>query len=115
MLLAQLAANKKFNREEQQVDWYSFYHNVLENVGWVAKDFKFVKYNSSNASFSMDKVAIELLAAIATDDELLVIKGTLDALKKLGEGSGIVEMFKTQSYKYKAGNFQVSAVTMQNN
>ena len=63
----------------------------------------------------MDKVAIELLAAIATDDELLVIKGTLDALKKLGEGSGIVEMFKTQSYKYKAGNFQVSAVTMQNN
>src|SRR5690349_9812246 len=33
VLLAQLAANTKFNRETQTRDWYDFFRTVLENVG----------------------------------------------------------------------------------
>ena len=35
-LLAQLAANKKYDRKTQHDEWYTFYMKVLENVGWVA-------------------------------------------------------------------------------
>ena len=36
-LLAQLAANKKHDREKQTDAWYQTYAEVLGNIGWVIK------------------------------------------------------------------------------
>lgn len=69
MLLAQLAANKKIDREEQTKERYSYYSNVLQNVGWIIQEMQFAKYNTTDATFTMDKVALELLAQIAGQAE----------------------------------------------
>lgn len=66
-LLAQLGANKKYDREEQTVKWYKFYRDVLENVAWVVGDFDFTKFKSGSTTFDVDEVVIELLGAIATE------------------------------------------------
>jgi hypothetical protein len=34
-LLAQLAANKKYDRERDTLNWYTFYRSVLEQLGWI--------------------------------------------------------------------------------
>ncbi|NJN74880.1 MAG: hypothetical protein HC799_19910 [Limnothrix sp. RL_2_0] len=65
-LLAQLAANKKFDREKDTEQWYKFYREVLENVGWVIQEFDFQRYAPSGATFEMNKVVLDILAAIAT-------------------------------------------------
>ena len=63
-LLAQLAANKKFDREQDSRNWYTFYKTVLENVGWTLQGFGFTQFNVSGGSFSCDKAVLEILTAI---------------------------------------------------
>lgn len=106
-LLAQLAANQKYDREKDTTNWYSFYRNVLENVGWVIQNFSFTKYNSQNASFTMDKVVLEILAAVASGDEIAVVQATNDALKKLKQNDGRLVLFETSSHSASSGNFQI--------
>jgi hypothetical protein len=74
MLLAQLAANKKFDREADTVGWYGFYHDVLENLGWVVQQFAFSKYDVAGSTVTVDKVVREVLAAIATENGAAVVK-----------------------------------------
>lgn len=108
-LLAQLAANKKFDRENDTENWYKFYRNVLENVGWVIQEFNFQKYAASGATFSINKVVLEILAAIATQNELAVITTTMNALKSLSDKDDRLVLFDSQSYPASSGNFQISA------
>lgn len=49
-LLAQLAANKKYDRESDTDKWYKEYTNVMQMLGWVMQGFKFGRYKSSAAS-----------------------------------------------------------------
>lgn len=37
-LLAQLAANKKHDREKDAINWYRFYRSVLQHLGWSRTD-----------------------------------------------------------------------------
>jgi len=107
-LLAQLAANKKFDRENDTVNWYNFYKTVLENVGWTLQNFNFTKYNASGASFTMDKVVLDLIAAIATGDEVATLQATLDAMRALSNKDGRIVLFESSSSSASHGNFQIA-------
>lgn len=109
-LLAQLAANKKYDREKDTEKWYQFYREVLENVGWVIQKFDFQKYAPSGASFEMNKVVLEILAAIATQNQLAVVLATMQALKGLSDKDNRLVVFDRQSSSSSSGNFQVSTV-----
>ncbi len=113
-LLAQLAASKKYNRYEQADDWYKFYLHVLENIGWSAQGWDFKKYNASGATVTLSKVVLEILAAIATQDELAVITKSIEALKSLDQGDGTLTLFNQQSQKDKRGSFQIGIASEYN-
>jgi hypothetical protein len=108
-LLAQLAANKKYDREEQTVEWYKFYRTVLENVGWVVSGFNFTKFKGEGSTFTADKVIAEILKTIATREDKQVIDATIAALKALDDGDGRLIIWNQNSTKLKKGNFQISA------
>lgn len=108
-LLAQLAANKKYDRETHTVEWYKFYRDVLENVGWVVQAFDFVKYNASGTSFTVDAVIAEVLAAIATQNDKAIIDSTIKAVKALDKGDGRLSLWDDNSSKLDKGNFQIAA------
>jgi hypothetical protein len=113
-LLAQLAASKKYDREKQTEDWYKFYRTVLENVGWVAQDFTFQKFTpEAGGSFSVDDVVLKILAAIATNNELLVVTTALNALKNLSAGDRRLVLFETQGASQGGGNFQIATASDQ--
>ena len=41
-LLAQLAANKQYDRQNNVDQWYGYYKTVLEQVGWTVQNFEWV-------------------------------------------------------------------------
>lgn len=108
-LLAQLAANKAYDREKQTTEWYKKYREVLETVGWVLQEFDFTIFQTSGASFDVQEVVLKLLAAIATQDDIAVVTETLDAMKALSDEDGRVVLFNTASHSFHKGNFQVGA------
>jgi len=110
VLLAQLAANKKYNRETDTANWYTFYRSVLEYVGWVVPAFSFSRFSTDGARFTVDGVVVKLLQAIASEQEIAVIRSAIDALKALQDRDGRVVLFETQSHSAALGNFQISTV-----
>lgn len=110
-MLAQLAANKKYDRFTQAEDWYKFYTDVLGNIGWVMQSLKFDKYSSTQQDFKISQVVLQLLSALAGGDEELinVVKETLDGLAKSPEG---VTLFSSNSTSENHGNFQILPCTV---
>lgn len=113
-LLAQLAADKKFNRETQVMDWYGFYTNVLGKLGWTQQGFNWKKYEATQMSFTMDKVVLDIAKAALTGQELLVIAAALDAMSKLPEQDGKLRLFNHSASSDTEGNFQISVCTETN-
>ena len=116
-LLAQLAASKKYDRFIDPDKWYNVHIDVLRNVGWVLQDFKFEKYQSSQSSFKISQITVELLAALLAaligldlklteliPDLVEVLKATID---DLGKSSGAITLFGSSSASEKHGNFQI--------
>ena len=108
-LLAQLAANKKYDREQEAREWYKFYINVLENIGWVLQGFTFTKYQGAGGSLTCEKAVIDILSAVATGDQQAVVAATIDALKNLSSRDNRVVLFERESHNLHQGNFQISS------
>ena len=106
-LFSQLAAEYQYNRETETTQWYNYYANVMEKIGWVMQDFEFQHYQAGGGKFSMDKVVIEILSAIATGNEIAVAQEVLSALKNLADDDGRIVLFEHHSYNNQAGNFQI--------
>jgi hypothetical protein len=109
-LLAQLAADFRFDREDNPIDWTKFYVTVLGNVGFVAPSFQFRGLQSNQARFTMDAVIIRLLTSFLTGDELQTAQAAIDAVKALEDGDRRLVIFERNSVQQTAGNFQVDSV-----
>jgi hypothetical protein len=109
-LLAQLAANYQYDREEKPVEWYKFYRDVLENIAWVIMGFNWEQFKGSGTTLSVDEVVIKILAAIATQNDIAIIMETVEALKALSDGDDRVVLFNQESHSDKKGNFQIADV-----
>ena len=114
-LLAQLAANKAHDRENDTENWYKFYRNVLENVGWVLQEFTFDKFTTSAGDFTVDRVVLDILAAIATGDELASVLATINALKSLSDGDDRLVLYESSSHSASKGNFQIAPASESSN
>lgn len=106
-LLAQLAANKQCNRYTNIDLWYQLYIDTLEKVGWIAQDFKFSQYEVKGYSFKADKVILDVLQAIASENEIAIVKETLTALQALSDDDDRLVFFDSQSHHQSNGNFQI--------
>jgi hypothetical protein len=109
-LLAQLAANKKFERFKQTRQWYEFYTSVLANVGWVVPTFVYREYSPSGDIFIVSDAVIQILSAIATGDEMDILRTSLESLKDNPNNEGPLTLFENQSFPENLGNCQIFPV-----
>lgn len=109
-LLAQLAANVKFDPQQAPVEWTKYYRGVLENIGWVIPQFTFRQLTTSQARFTMDAVILKLITGLLTDNEIEAVKATIEALKNLDAGDGRIRIFSQNSTENRVGNFQLDTV-----
>jgi hypothetical protein len=110
-LLAQLAANKRFDRERDTENWYTFYRNALEQVGWVVRQQAgFSPFQTNNTSFTADEVIITFMKTVAGEDEVTGLQAALKALKSLDGRDRRVLLFECGSHSARNGNFQISTI-----
>jgi hypothetical protein len=109
-LLAQLAANYRYNRTEDPFNWSNYYSQVLENLAWVVPDSQHRRFESSQARFTMDEVVVRMLAAILTEDAKAILQESIEAVKALRDDSGGFVIFERNSHDVTNGNFMLQPV-----
>lgn len=107
-LLAQLAANKAFDRETKTKEWYGKYHEVLENIGWVISAFDFTRFEATGSKFTIESAVLQVVVAIASQSALLVTQAALAAVKAISSGSKAFAIWDRTTHSTSNGNFQIS-------
>lgn len=108
--LAQRAASGSFDRFTQTRFWYQKYLEVLENLGWAGEQLAFSQFEQDQGEYRMDQAALAVITAVATQNQLAVLKASVDALGKLAEEDGAIQLFDFHSSQESSGNFQLGAV-----
>jgi hypothetical protein len=107
-LLAQLAANKKFDRVEQIKDWYKAYNDTLTTLGWVLQASNSVNYKSDTTSYEMGVSAtVTLAVATASVNKGLIVNSAIGALKDLQEDSKAFTIWNSTTHSKSGGNVSV--------
>jgi len=107
---AQRAASAAHDRFTETRSWYNKYIEVLELVGWAGEQFAFAELAQSEGELEMDKAALAVITAIATQNQLAVITESIKALEGLADESGAIKLFEHQTSAEGSGNFQIGAV-----
>ena len=108
--LAHRTASRDFDRFTQAQSWYQRYVEVLQMLGWAAEQLAFATYVQDQGEVRMDKAALSLITAIATQNQLAVLKEAVSALEKLSENDGTIQLFDFHTSADVGGNFQLGAV-----
>jgi hypothetical protein len=113
--LAQRGASGTYDRFTQTQSWYQKYVEVLENLGWASEQFAFTRFDQREGEFRMDQAALAIITAIATQNQLAVLRESIAALSKLTEDDGTIQLFDFHSSMEGSGNFQLGAVQRSSN
>ncbi|GGN12343.1 hypothetical protein GCM10010967_55480 [Dyadobacter beijingensis] len=115
VLLAQLAANKKFPEEDQIKDWYEEFVNVLNNIGWAMQSASFTPFTSEGATIEVDKAIIDLVESAVGGAALVpLVSKTLEAIKGLSDTSGKFIAFEKNTHTATKGAFQIGIAKEEN-
>ena len=109
-LFAQLASNKKFNREEKLRDWHKFYTLVLKNLGFIIKNMNFKKYEEKMDTFTMEDVIKETHNGSSSNTEEMreLLDAMMNALRKKPVNDTCIRLFTSLCCcSGTIGNFQV--------
>ena len=107
---AQRGASGAFDRFTQTQSWYQKYTEILENVGWAMEQMAFARYDQSEGELRMDKAALAIITAIATQGQLAVLQTGLKALESVAEDDDTISLFDFHTAEENSGNFQIGAV-----
>lgn len=113
--LAQRGASGKYDRHTESRSWYQLYTEILENLGWVGEQMAFTGHDQSEGEFRMDKQALAIVAAIATQGQLAGLTEAIRALESLSEDNGTLKLFDRYACADLSGNFQLGSVQKASN
>jgi hypothetical protein len=109
-LLAQLAANAKFHRMQQPVEWSNAYGTILMNIAWVVPSFSFRNLSTSAHRFTIDQVILKLVRSFLTEDQISNLTAVMDAMKALESEDRRFVIFERNAKSQSDGNFQFNSV-----
>lgn len=104
LLLMQLGANFKYSKMEEREEWYKFYHAGLSNLGWLTTDSAYQSYAPTNQSFTMDEVALEIIAAVGGPSFARV---ALAAARALEKSDGALRLFENSNQSEEVSSFKM--------
>ena len=111
-LLAQLVANKKFSAEDQPLEWFRLYSEVLQNIGWTLQEGGWTDYSTSGKAAEVHEKILEVLAIALgpAPAALAIITATINALKGMKPDSSWLTIFSRESQQAKIARFQIGLV-----
>jgi hypothetical protein len=108
--LAHRGASGRFDRGTQVAEWYGLYTEILERVGWTSERLAFAEYRQNEGDLRLDKAALKVIAAVATQNQLSLLTEALDVLQEMADGDRAIEVFNLHTSSSTGGNFQIGAV-----
>jgi hypothetical protein len=113
--LAQRAANAACDRFADVRGWYEKFLEVLNQVGWVTEQFAFMERGQTEGDVRMDQAALSVIMAIATQNQLAILKEAVTALGSLASSDGTISLFTQMSAREGLGNFQMGSAQRADN
>lgn len=108
VLLAQMAANKQFPDQENLFDWYHVFLDTLARLGWIVENINTQNYDIAKAEFELDNVIIDILSAAFGQNYILIIKKTLEAIKKMTDEDRKIKAFEKNTRSVSQRGFQIA-------
>lgn len=109
-LFAQLASDYAYDRYAAPMQWYKNYVTVLGQVGWNQPAFAFDTYTSGGSTVQMDKAVLNILAAIASGNEIAMVAATMQGLEGLADDSKQMMIWDAKASNGNNGTFQIMPV-----
>jgi hypothetical protein len=111
LLLAQLAANAKADRQRDPSGWFAAYQGVLEQAAWVVEaSAAAVRYQSSFARFTLATVVDDAFRPKLIAEQLPLVTAAIAAFR-FDQNSAAQQLFECPSHSGGIGNFQVALAT----
>lgn len=99
-LLAERAANAKFDSEAQPKEWFKFYLRVLGICGWTTQGSEFTTYTAQERTETLDRVSLSILRSLGGLNSgrfCRVVERTYGALRTHTNASNRFHQKATQS------------------
>jgi hypothetical protein len=108
LLLAQLAANAKADRQKDPAGWFTAYRGVLEQTAWVVEaSAAAARYQPPFAKFTIATVVDDAFRPKIIAEQLPFVTATIAAFRS-DQNSGAQLVFECPSHSGGIGNFQVA-------
>jgi len=108
LLLAQLAANAKADRQKDPAGWFTAYRGVLEQIAWVVEaSAAAARYQAPFAKFTLATVIDDAFRPKILAEQLPFVTAAIAAFRS-DQNSGAELVFECPSHSGGIGNFQVA-------
>src|SRR5271166_20030 len=108
LLLAQLAANAKADRQKDPAGWFTAYQAVLEQAAWVVEaSATSARYQPPFAKFTLATVVDDAFRPKVIAEQLPFVTAAIAAFRS-DENNGAQLVFECPSHSGGIGNFQVA-------
>jgi hypothetical protein len=115
MLLAQRGATKLSPNDDQIMEWYKKYFEILDKIGWVFESKDFMEFKSQHNIFEIDNALLEILGTVITGNQMAIMMKTIQSLKSLGENDNRFKAFEKNTHSLQRGSFQLGLASEANN
>lgn len=92
--------------------WFENYRTVMSNLGWIMS-FDWEKYEAASQGLTMDKVVLEILSAIASENGIAIAKAAIDAVESLKADDDRLKLFSNSTTSDEAGKFLLGLASKQ--
>jgi hypothetical protein len=111
---AHAAARAQHNPKTEREAYFAKYVDWLATLGWVIQGESTKSYSGSGTTFTMSKAVIDILSALATQNELMLVQASLRALESLADNDGRIRLFEKSAQVTDEGAFQLGVATETN-
>lgn len=99
LLFAQLSSDKFHQRQTDPEDWFSYFDNVLQNIGWVLSNMEFDVDLTKESTFVMSSFALNQMAQNGSSaNEVEVFRKVFNELHSLPDKDPVIELLYKHVY-----------------
>ena len=111
-LVAQLAANARFDPRLDPIGWFDHYFAIMGGLGWTTQVRDTAEYRISRDGLQVHEAITEVVMAFLgpLPGAAALVKLTLDSLKAMDKDSPWITLFNQQSEHAEIGRFQFTLV-----
>ncbi|OSZ46063.1 hypothetical protein BVZ31_06455 [Alcaligenes faecalis] len=108
-LLMQLAADKKYPKDEDRKQWFDFYSKGLSDLGWGRSSSFFELYQPRDTNVTMNQVVLEVILTVVNNVNNPLYKIAQETFGALNNPANTepMKLFDQSSTKGDRGKFQI--------